>query len=205
MTASGPKSLPAIGFLTVVEHPPHGLFGGYLLVNATGRPLEFHCTAPVKPNRAQEILYGPTLRPYLFGEQIGFTLFTKAKVKPLWICTDQQPVLALRDLIDVPVVFVADAVTTLDFDRPASTDATTDDAPAPLEKNTPRHDELNRNQHADLTRFEFGRYELRVPAVHDADAPLVLDHWRTHAEALDVMEPFERIRDAIEEAQRVAA
>ena len=52
---------PALGFLTVVEHPQHGLFGGYLLLNHGGRPLEFHCTAPIKPNRAQEILYGPTL------------------------------------------------------------------------------------------------------------------------------------------------
>jgi hypothetical protein len=57
----------ALGFLAVVEHELHGLFGGYLLLNATGRPLEFHCTAPVRPNRAQQILYGPTLEPYLYG------------------------------------------------------------------------------------------------------------------------------------------
>ena len=51
-----------------------GLFGGYLVLNLLGRPLEFHCTAPVRPNRAQEILYGPTLDPYLCGERIGQTL-----------------------------------------------------------------------------------------------------------------------------------
>ena len=50
------KSKPALGFLTVVEHPQYGLFGGYLVLNLAGRPLEFHCTAPIKPNRAQEIL-----------------------------------------------------------------------------------------------------------------------------------------------------
>ena len=58
----------AIGFLTVVDEPAHGLFGGYLILNPAGRPVEFHCTAPVKPNRAQEILYGTTLKPYLYGE-----------------------------------------------------------------------------------------------------------------------------------------
>ena len=58
---NGQKSLPAIGFLTVTRDLEQGLFGGYLLLNALGRPLEFHCTAPVRPNRAQEILYGPTL------------------------------------------------------------------------------------------------------------------------------------------------
>ena len=69
MTAAA-RSVPAIGFLTAVEHAEYGFFGGYLIVNAAGRPLEFHCTAPVKATRAQEILYGPTLRDYLY-EQIA--------------------------------------------------------------------------------------------------------------------------------------
>ena len=70
----GPKSLLAIGFLTVTRDVEQGLFGGYLVLNFLGRPLEFHCTAPVRPNRAQEILYGPTLDPYLVGERIGQAL-----------------------------------------------------------------------------------------------------------------------------------
>ena len=95
MSASDPKSLSAIGFLTVLEHAEQGLFGGYLVLNATGRPLEFHCTAPVRPNRAQEILYGPTLAPFLYGEQIGQTLLAKAKTEPLLVCTDVEPALAV--------------------------------------------------------------------------------------------------------------
>ena len=98
------KSL--LGFLTVVEHPQHGLFGGYLLLNLAGRPVEFHCTAPVKPNRAQQILYGPTLDDFIYGEQIGITLFHHAKANPLAICTDREPVLALAGLIDVPETLV---------------------------------------------------------------------------------------------------
>ena len=73
MSASGSKSVPSVGFLTVQEFTDLGLIGGYLILNAVGRPLEFHCTAPVRPNRAQEILYGPTLAPFLYGEQIGLT------------------------------------------------------------------------------------------------------------------------------------
>ena len=53
----------AIGFLTTVASASHGVFGGYLLVDEVGRPLEFHCTAPVRVSRAQEILYGPYLNP----------------------------------------------------------------------------------------------------------------------------------------------
>ena len=99
-------SKPAIGFLTVIDHPQHGLFGGYLVLNLAGRPLEFHCTAPIKPNRAQQILYGPTLESFLYGEQIGSTLLGHAKTSPLVVCTDREPVLSLRDLVDLPVALV---------------------------------------------------------------------------------------------------
>ena len=101
---SNPK--PVIGFLTVVEHPQHGLFGGYLILNMAGRPVEFHCTAPVKPNRAQEILYGPTLDAFLYGEQIGSTLLGHAKSSAAAILTDREPVLALGELTELPVALV---------------------------------------------------------------------------------------------------
>ena len=68
------NSNPTFGFLTVVDDARFGLCGGYLVLNPAGRPLEFHCTAPIKPNRAQEILYGPTLHDFLYGEQIGGAL-----------------------------------------------------------------------------------------------------------------------------------
>src|SRR3569623_1369678 len=86
----------------------HGLFGGYLVLNSNGRPLEFHCTAPIKPNRAQEILYGPTLEPYLYGEQIGQTLIAKSQTQPTLVCTDLAPVLAVRQFVSPPVALVLD-------------------------------------------------------------------------------------------------
>lgn len=99
-----PKTV--LGFLTVISDAQIGLFGGYLVLNWAGRPLEFHCTAPVKPNRAQQILYGPTLEPYLYGEQIGRTLLSKTQHPPLLICTDVAPVLAVRQYVDRPVLLV---------------------------------------------------------------------------------------------------
>lgn len=45
-----------------------------------GRPLEFHCTEPVRPSRAQEILFGATLREHVCGEQIGAALLAKTKI-----------------------------------------------------------------------------------------------------------------------------
>src|SRR3989304_10187691 len=104
MSATDAKSRPRLGFLTVIEYPDYGLIGGYLVLNTAGRPEEFHCTAPIKPNRAQQILYGPTLEPYLFGEQIGQTLLTTGKIKPRGGCTDREPVLAGREFVSVPGV-----------------------------------------------------------------------------------------------------
>src|SRR3972149_10464969 len=100
------KSKWALGFLTIIEHAQHGLFGGYLILNTSGRPLEFHCTTPIKPNRAQEILYGPTLESFLYGEQIGQTLLKQSSIQPLVVCIDREPALSVREYVALPVVLV---------------------------------------------------------------------------------------------------
>jgi hypothetical protein len=95
-----------LGYLTVTNLADNGFVGGLLVTNLWGRPLEFQCTAPVKPNRAQEILYGPTLRPVLFGELIAATLIAKASTKPALVLTDQRDVLPARPLVKVPIVCI---------------------------------------------------------------------------------------------------
>jgi hypothetical protein len=67
------------GYLLVVEDELHGYTGGLLVVCDRGRPLEFHCTEPVQPSSAQRILFGPTLRGYVCGQQIGGALLAKLK------------------------------------------------------------------------------------------------------------------------------
>ena len=52
-----------LGFLTAIHLEHRGHVAGLLVTNKYGRPLEFQCTAPVRPNRTQELLYGPTLVP----------------------------------------------------------------------------------------------------------------------------------------------
>src|SRR5262245_14167997 len=106
MSSAPANSTPCLGFLTAVENPDLGIAGGYLLLNAAGRPLEFHCTAPVKPTRTQEILYGPTLKPFLLGEQIGQTLLSKSKLTPVVVCTDREEMLAAGEANRLPVMLV---------------------------------------------------------------------------------------------------
>jgi hypothetical protein len=182
------KSLPALGFLTVVEYEQHGFLGGYLVLNASGRPVEFHCTAPVKPNRAQEILYGPTLEPYVYGEQIAQALVKKSQLEPLIVCTDLTPVLAVREFVSCPVALVVSS-------------------PAPettVEANVSGRVFRVDRAHAPATapKFRLGRNELAVGAAWAADEQRIAETIAELADHFDLAEPFARIRGAIDEAQR---
>jgi hypothetical protein len=181
MSRGDSKTPPAIGFLTVIDHESLGLMGGYLVLNLLGRPLEFHCTTPLKANRAQQILYGPTLEPYLYGEQIGHTLVSKASIVPLAVCTDAQAALALREHVEMPVVLVGSRTTassSLRIDSPHA-------AGGPA-----------------LLQFQLGKNDVAIEARRGDDKQRVTATLASAAESFDLAEPFGRIRDAIEEAQR---
>lgn len=170
--SSATKSVACLGFLTVVEHADLGLLGGYLVLNAAGRPLEFHCTAPVKANRAQQILYGPTLRPFLYGEQIGQTLLTRSKLTPLVVCTDSEPVLAARDFTHVPLVLVG------------------------------QESGAGEQRLEVRGQFDLARNRVSCAPHYSSDEAVIRQAWPTQADTLDLLEPFARIREALEEAQK---
>jgi hypothetical protein len=200
MASGGNSAPPALGFLTVVEHAEHGLFGGYLLLNASGRPLEFHCTTPVKPNRAQEILYGPTLGPYLYGELIGQALVAKAAVEPLIVCTDLPQVLALRALVEWPVALVLpDESPQTEQSTPSSNSGA--DEGLSIAGRVARVDRRHEAPAAHV-RFRLGRNHLAVDVGQATDQALIHSRLAKVGEHFDLAEPFDRIREAIEEAQR---
>lgn len=90
-------------FLATVALPENACFGGLLITNYLGRPLEFQCTAPVQPNRTQALLYGPTLRPFVLTELIGRTLVEKASIRPDVVLVDDGELLPLREHVGMPV------------------------------------------------------------------------------------------------------
>jgi hypothetical protein len=190
----------ALGFLTVVQDDPHGLFGGYLVLNTAGRPLEFHCTAPIKPNRAQQILYGPTLEPYLFGEQIGQALLARAKLEPQVLCTDRPPALAVREFVSMPVVLVLPSDDGLP--EPGSQPAAKPPLVAPAEGKTYRPDSPHDSRDGGLVTFDLGRNRLALPNSASQDRQLVADRLAQLCDWFDLAEPFQRIREAIGEARR---
>lgn len=190
MTVAEATKVAALGFLTVLEHEQLGLVGGYLILNTAGRPLEFHCTAPVKANRAQQILFGPTLDSYLFGEQIGQTLLSKGSLTPLAVYTDVERVLAVRDFVALPVALVI----------AGSDGAAATDRPGSSGSAGWRVDVAHRAG-SHLATFPVGRNQLAVMAGRDADRAAILSH-QDELAAFDLAEPFERIREAVEEAHK---
>lgn len=214
-----PRTTEQLGFLTIIDHPKLGVIGGYLVVNSAGRPLEFSCTTPVKPNRAQEILYGNTLKPFLYGEQIAKTLVSRSKNPVAFLLTDEPAVLAVEEFVEQPILYVFPS-------RQRTTAEKTENGEPPLEITEELGESLK----------EFGIENSRLQCVSDDSAatlriPMVpgleLDHWRETrigkrtiafpmtdeaewnrmieeikyvARIVDLEEPFDRLRMAIEEA-----
>ncbi|MBI3839060.1 MAG: hypothetical protein HY288_14160 [Planctomycetia bacterium] len=188
MSHGDPKSQATLGFLTVLEHEQQGLVGGYLILNPSGRPLEFHCTAPIKPNRAQQILFGPTLQSYLYGEQIGQTLLSKGSLEPLAVCTDVELALSVRDYVALPVALVLGS-----DEKPDA--AVTNPQTSTWRVDAPHRPGLH------LNHFTVGRNRLAVAADRDADRQTIAGRLES-LEGFDLSEPFERIREAVEEAHK---
>ncbi len=170
------NSLPAFGFLTVLEDPLHGFFGGYLVLSDLGRPLEFHCSTPVLPNEAQKILYGATLRPYVLGEIIGQTLVAKGKLSVQAVVTDIEEMLSLALFRDEKMACLASNET----------------APA--------------QQTGELSSPELrlGNYRLFGTSTCTWQPEQLGAAMATLCAHVDLAEPFQRIREAIREAQRIA-
>ncbi|QDT66561.1 hypothetical protein [Calycomorphotria hydatis] len=153
-----------LGFLTTIELPAGGYVGGLLVTNRYGHPLEFQCTTPVKANRTQEILYGPTLEPYLRGEVIGQTLVDKAAVTPDVVLTDDEVLLSVRKHINQPTGFVTSE-----------------------------------------GKLSLGKQKLRFHDAHAEDEKSIHSHAEQIPESADLLEPFERVREALKETVQTGA
>jgi hypothetical protein len=171
-------TLPAnlhLGFLTVFTEPT-GFLGGYLVTNSWGRPLEFRLSTAVQPNKVQQILYGHTLTEYLCADLIGRTLVEKTAIPAHLLVTDTINALPVRSRVEVPVI------------------AAVPDGQVPPSS-------------GDRSLATFGHPRSSLPLTLDLKWPedeervrAILD--RVDA-ALDLAEPFARIREAMGEARKM--
>lgn len=207
-----------LGFLTVIDQFSTGLTGGYLVLNKTGRPLEFHCTMPLAPDKIQQILYGETLQPFLYGERIAQTLIQRSKLPVLSIFTDHAAVLPVQALAASPIVYVFGEET-----KPETNNV------------SPPIREISEELSESLKGFGIDDAELRTQSLCSGEMPpiprvpgLDTEIWQTvrignrliavpktegdplvaeikgMARTIDFLEPFTRIRHALDEAKNAA-
>ncbi|MBX7106085.1 MAG: hypothetical protein K1X57_18535 [Gemmataceae bacterium] len=165
----------SLGFLTILTEGASYL-GGYLVTNAWGRPLEFRLSSAVQPNKVQQILYGPTLGLYLGSDLIGKTLVEKTGTPATVIFTDCREAVDLRRTQSVPVLWVS----------------------------SPGDPEAALLAASGLCVREGGPGRGAVLAHPDypEDAATGLELFQRIG-ALDLAEPFSRIREAIGEARKM--
>ena len=211
-----------------------GIIGGFLVLNLVGRPVEFHCTAPVRPNRAQEILFGSTLEGFVCGEQIATALVGKTKLELAAVLTNNPAMLTAPSSLGMPFALV--------FQHGERNESSGEDESEPnrLEDDVlDGEDSCSARAYVAPTDEEDANVKTRfyqsldsspfVPGVDyrrwrqtsigvnrialprgfqsDATGKISFDECVTRIEpffrSIDSVEPFERIRLAVEEAQRV--
>ena len=208
-----------LGFLTVIDQFS-GLTGGYLVLNRTGRPLEFHCTMPLAPDKIQQILYGETLQPFLYGERIAQTLLQRSKLPVLSIFTNCAAVLPVQSLVSTAIIYV--------FGGEGETRPEMDDVPSPVHEipvelseslkgfgidNTGlRTRSLCSNEMPQIPRvpgfdtetWQPVRIGNRLIALPEAGEELLVSEIKEMARTIDLLEPFSRICRALDEAKNAA-
>ncbi len=156
--------------MAAVEVEGRGCVGGLLVTNHNGRPLEFQCTTPVRPDRTQEILYGRMLRPWLLGELIGKTLLDRVSIKPELIVISDPDLLELRNHTRTPVACTSEQVA---------------------------NDKVSQFDVTETT--ELGGRRLRFHASHLSDSNFVSNQSHLIPGQADLEEPLERVHEALNE------
>jgi hypothetical protein len=152
---------------------PSGHLGGYLVTNGWGRPLEFRLTSAIQPNRVQSVLYGSGLTEYVQCELIGKTLIEKTATQPVMVVADSPAALNVRKFVSMPVIAVSNQT----------------DAPPPLGAIVLQHPRC--------------RGSIYLSAQFESDRELVEQLLNKIDTSMELIEPFNRVREAMNEARRM--
>ena len=91
---NGPGKVAFLGYLELDNGASYR--GAILVTDDWGKPLEFRCTAPVKPTAVQRTLYGSTLMPHVLVALIGKPLIDALNEEPVAVLVSESMFLDLR-------------------------------------------------------------------------------------------------------------
>jgi len=194
MTASEPKP-SMIGFISVLEHNSD-FYGGLLVLNTAGRPVEFHCTAPVKPTRSHQVLYGQTLASYVLADHIGPAMIGNVKSQPQLFCTDcielTEIDAKIAEMVFVPptqIGEVENAARGLDEDKRFRFEA--------------GHALGTGPQFLKLLAMQVGNQVVGINQALQDSQQAISQRLLPFLEQIELSEPFERIHNAIRESHGI--
>lgn len=95
-----------LAFMDVTVFSDGSIRGGILTTDVETRPFEFRVTSPIKPTQVQQILYGASLKDYVYGELICTPLVKATKEKLSMVLVKEIFLISMRPLVSVPVIIV---------------------------------------------------------------------------------------------------
>jgi hypothetical protein len=95
-----------LAFIDVAVFSDGSIRGGILTTDIETRPYEFRATSPIKPTQLQQILYGASLKDYVYGELICAPLVRATKEKLSVVLAKEPYILKMRPLVSVPVILL---------------------------------------------------------------------------------------------------
>jgi hypothetical protein len=154
-----------LAFMDVILFADGAIRGGILTTDIETRPYEFRITSPIRPTQLQQMLYGTSLKDYVYGELICAPLIKATKEKISFVLTKERYILEVRPLVALPIVLVS-------YDDKAA-----DNGLKPISFQV----------HKDYPT-EFSHAQTVITPI---------------TQKLDLMEPFERLRLALNEVHRL--
>ena len=118
-------------------------------------------------------MYGRTYHGFLFSDQIGMALVDKAKHQPTVYITDRAEMLPITELMDAPLILSETGNESEPFDGRG------------------------------LKSFEINNKRIYFSNAQPSQVDIIRQGTESFARTLPLDEPFERIRQAIEEAHSV--
>jgi hypothetical protein len=92
---ASPKT--SVGYVVSLAVADQVFMGGAMVTDASGLPLEFRYTEPVRATKLQRVLYGDVLEKYIHGDVIAVNLISRLEQKPdLFLLTDPALTVALQ-------------------------------------------------------------------------------------------------------------
>jgi hypothetical protein len=154
-----------LAFIDVAIFSDGSIRGGILTTDIETRPFEFRVTSPIKPTQVQQILYGASLKDYVYGELICAPLVKATRERLSMVLTKDNYLMAIRSLVPIPVILIH------------SNGAQSNDGIKPV------------------TFYPHRNFQNELAFAQTILTPVMQKH--------DLLEPFERLRLALQEVHRV--